>query len=59
MNNRDFYGTEFYSFCQHEYDKARVHLKNCGKPNDDYDRFLYLQDEIKKRKNEAKNDDKL
>ena len=40
MNNRDFYGTEFYAFCQHEYDKARVHLKNCGKPSDDYDRFL-------------------
>ena len=40
MNKRDFYGAEFYAFCQHEYDKARVHLKNCGKPNDDYDRFL-------------------
>ena len=23
-----------------KFDKARVHLKNCGKPSDDYDRFL-------------------
>ena len=40
MSRREFYGVEFYAFCQQEYDKARAHLKNCGKPNDDYDRFL-------------------
>ena len=40
MSRRDFHGKEFYAFCQQEYDKARAHLKNCGKPNDDYDRFL-------------------
>ncbi len=40
MSKREFYGTEFYAFCQQEYDKARAHLKNCGKPKGDYDRFL-------------------
>ena len=34
MSRREFYGVEFYAFCQQEYDKARAHLKNCGKPND-------------------------
>ena len=40
MNNREFYGVEFYAFCQREYDKAREHLKKCGKPADDYDKTL-------------------
>lgn len=40
MKKREFLGEEFYAFCQQEYDKARVHLKNCGKPKDDYDVFL-------------------
>ena len=40
IKKREFLGEEFYAFCQQEYDKARVHLKNCGKPKDDYDIFL-------------------
>lgn len=31
---------EFGAFCQQEYDEARRFLKNCGKPQDVYDRAL-------------------
>jgi hypothetical protein len=40
ISTRDFYGQEFYAFCQRQYDEARNFLKNCGKPNDEIDRFL-------------------
>jgi hypothetical protein len=43
LKNRDFYGPEFYAWVQHQFDTARNHLKNCGKPKDDYDRFLIDQ----------------
>jgi hypothetical protein len=40
ISTRDFYGQEFYAFCQRQYDEARNFLKNCGKPKDEIDRFL-------------------
>lgn len=43
MNKKDFYGDEFYAYCCQQYELARVHLKNCGKPKDDYDKFLIVQ----------------
>ncbi len=33
-------GDDFYKFCQKNFEDARVHLKNCGRPKDEYDRFL-------------------
>jgi hypothetical protein len=38
MTKREFLGTEFYAFCQNEYDTARRALKNFGKPNGEIDR---------------------
>lgn len=43
MNKKDFYGDEFYAYCCQQYELARVHLKNCGKPKDEYDKFLIVQ----------------
>ena len=40
LTKRDFYGDEFFVFCCKQYELARVHLKNCGKPKDDYEKFL-------------------
>lgn len=37
---RDFNGLHYHSFCQQQYDAARHFLKNCGKPIDEYDRWL-------------------
>ena len=40
LTNKEYYGAEFHAFRQQEHDKARVFLKNCGKPKDDIDMFL-------------------
>jgi hypothetical protein len=40
LNKKEFYGNEFYAFCCQQYESARVHLKNCGKPKDEYDKYL-------------------
>lgn len=40
LSKRDFYGEEYYKFLLREYEAARVFLKNCGRPKDEYDRFL-------------------
>lgn len=39
LSKRDLYGDEFYVWCLHQYEEARVYLKNCGRPKDDFDRF--------------------
>ena len=31
---------EFLSFCQQTFDESRHYLKNCGKPQDDIDRWF-------------------
>lgn len=43
MTRREFLGDRFYAFCQQEYDNARNFLKNCGKPEDENDRWLISQ----------------
>lgn len=43
MSKREFYGAEFYAYIQQQYDMARHYLKNCGKPNDDYDLWRIKQ----------------
>ena len=48
LSKRDFVETEFYAYCQQQYDTARHYLKNCGKPKDDYEAWL-----IKEAKNTA------
>lgn len=40
LSKREFFGKEFYAFCQQEFDTARNYLKNCGKPKDDTDRWF-------------------
>jgi hypothetical protein len=40
LRKKEFYGSEFYAMCQQEYDTARNYLKNCGKPQDDIDRWF-------------------
>lgn len=43
LSKREFYGEDFYKFLLREFENARVFLKNCGKPQNDYDRFLAEQ----------------
>ena len=40
LTTRDFHGQEFFVYCQQQFDEARRHLKNCGKPNNETDRFM-------------------
>lgn len=40
MKKREFYGEDHYAWLQQTFDAARVYLKNCGKPKDEYDRWL-------------------
>jgi hypothetical protein len=39
LTKREFHGEEFYAWCQQQYDIARNHLKNCGKPKTELDLF--------------------
>jgi hypothetical protein len=39
---REFVGEEFYIWGRQEYDKARNYLKNCGRPETEYDVFLIM-----------------
>lgn len=45
LSKKEFYGDEFYALCCQQYEAARVHLKNCGKPITEYD--VYLIKEMK------------
>ena len=38
--NREIIGEEHFKFIKTQYDEARNYLKNCGKPKDEYDRFM-------------------
>ena len=40
LSRKEFYGDSYYAFCCQQYEAARLKLKNCGKPKDDYDKFL-------------------
>ena len=40
LSKREFYGEDFYKFLISEFETSRVFLKNCGRPKDEYDRFL-------------------
>jgi hypothetical protein len=40
MNKKEFYGDEFFAYCCKQYEAARVHLKNCGKPKNEHDKYL-------------------
>jgi hypothetical protein len=37
---REFGGDEYVNSCRKVYDESRYYLKNCGKPNDWYDKWL-------------------
>lgn len=43
LKHREFYGEDFYRFILKSYEESRVFLKSCGKPKDDYDRFLIAE----------------
>ena len=42
----DFYEKEHFNWRLQQYQEARNFLKNCGKPKDDYDRFLISEAKV-------------
>ena len=40
LSKRDFYDDGFHKWGQKQYEEARVHLKNRGRPKDEHDRLL-------------------
>lgn len=43
LKHREFYGEDFYRFILKSYEESRVFLKTCGRPKDDYDKFLIAE----------------
>ena len=40
LTKKEFYGDEHYAWCCQQYEKARVYLKNCGKPKNEFEKWL-------------------
>lgn len=40
LSKREFLGTEYYAWCQQQYDEARHALKTAGPPLDDISRYM-------------------
>lgn len=43
MTKREFHGEDFYVWAVKQYEAARVFLKSCGSPMNDYDKFLIVE----------------
>jgi len=43
LSKKEFHGELFYAWAAQQYEAARVYLKNCGRPKDEYDRWLIEQ----------------
>lgn len=39
-SRREFHGEPFYKWLVQQYEEARRYLKNCGRPKDDFDRYM-------------------
>lgn len=42
LSLREFVGEEYFIWANQQYAEARNYLKNCGKPKDDYEKWLIL-----------------
>lgn len=40
LTKREFYGESFYKWLVQQYEESRRYLKHCGRPKDDFDRYM-------------------
>ena len=40
LSKREFYEDSFYVWALQQYEEARVFLKRCGRPMNEYDKYL-------------------